>query len=78
MMYALVKFKFYLLGSKPFEIYYDHASLRTATQSPHIAEKIACWISYFLIQTLRWSTFRASRMIWMMRYLAGQILILLM
>ena len=34
--YALVKFRVHLLGSKPFVIYTDHASLRTATQSPHL------------------------------------------
>ncbi|GMG18210.1 unnamed protein product [Phytophthora fragariaefolia] len=37
MKYALVKFMVHLLGSKPFVIYTDHASLRTATQSPHLA-----------------------------------------
>ena len=31
MKYALVKFRVHLLGSKPFVIYTDHASLRTAT-----------------------------------------------
>ena len=30
MKYALVKFRVHLLGSKPFVIYTDHASLRTA------------------------------------------------
>ncbi|KAF0721678.1 hypothetical protein Ae201684P_019662 [Aphanomyces euteiches] len=30
MKYALVKFRIYLLGSKPFTVYTDHASLRTA------------------------------------------------
>ena len=31
MKYALVKSRVHLLGSKPFVIYTDHASLRTAT-----------------------------------------------
>ncbi|POM81797.1 LOW QUALITY PROTEIN: Pol protein [Phytophthora palmivora] len=34
MKYALVKFRVYLLGSRPFVIYTDHPSLRTATNSP--------------------------------------------
>ena len=38
MKYALVKFRVHLLGSKPFVIYTDHSSLRTATQSPHLSE----------------------------------------
>ena len=37
MKYALVKFRDHLLGSKPFVVYTDHASLRTATQSPHLS-----------------------------------------
>ena len=36
MKYALVKFKIHLLGSKPFVVYTDHASLSTVTQSPHL------------------------------------------
>ncbi|POM69526.1 Pol protein [Phytophthora palmivora] len=34
MKYALVKFRVHLLGTRPFAIYTDHASLRTATNSP--------------------------------------------
>ena len=30
MKYALIKFRLHLLGSKPFVVYTDHASLRTA------------------------------------------------
>ena len=37
MKYALVKFRVHLLGSNPFVVYTDHASLRTATQSPHLS-----------------------------------------
>ncbi|CAH0481086.1 unnamed protein product [Peronospora belbahrii] len=47
MKYALVKFQVHLLGSKPFAIYTDHASLRKATQSPHLLQKIARWLSFF-------------------------------
>ena len=36
-----------LLGSKPFVIYTDHASLRTATQSPHFSQRMARWLSFF-------------------------------
>lgn len=47
MKYALVKFRVHLLGSKPFVIYTDHASLRTATQSPHLSQRMARWLSFF-------------------------------
>ena len=47
MKYALVKFRVHLLGSKPFVIYADHASLRTATQSPHLSQRMARWLSFF-------------------------------
>ena len=47
MKYALVKFRVYLLGSRPFVIYTDHASLRTATQSPHLSQRMARWLSFF-------------------------------
>ena len=47
MKYSLVKFRVYLLGSKPFVIYTDHASLRTATQSPHLSQRMARWLSFF-------------------------------
>jgi hypothetical protein len=41
MKYALVKFRVHLLGSKPFVIYTDHASLRMANSSPHLSQRIA-------------------------------------
>ena len=44
--YALVKFRVHLLGSKPFVIYTDHASFRTATQSPNLFQIMASWISF--------------------------------
>jgi hypothetical protein len=47
MKYALVKFRVHLLGSKPFVIFTDHASLRTATQSPHLLQRMARWLSFF-------------------------------
>ena len=46
MKYALVKFRFYLLGSNPFVVYMDHASLRTVTQSPHLSQRMARWLSF--------------------------------
>ncbi|KAG2977106.1 hypothetical protein PC119_g21998 [Phytophthora cactorum] len=53
MKYALVKFRVHLLGSKPFVIYTDHASLRTATQSPHLSQTMARWLSFFANTTSR-------------------------
>ncbi|KAG3196275.1 hypothetical protein PC128_g7805 [Phytophthora cactorum] len=47
MKYDLVKFRVHLLGSKPFVIYTDHASLRTATPSPHLSQRMARWLSFF-------------------------------
>ena len=41
MKYALFKFRVHLLGSKPFVIYTDRASLRTATQSPHLSQRMS-------------------------------------
>ncbi|KAI9906474.1 hypothetical protein PsorP6_002840 [Peronosclerospora sorghi] len=47
MKYDLVKFRVHLLGSKPFVVYTDHASLRTATKSPHLSQRMARWLSFF-------------------------------
>uniref|UniRef100_H3H7S3 Reverse transcriptase domain-containing protein n=1 Tax=Phytophthora ramorum TaxID=164328 RepID=H3H7S3_PHYRM len=47
MKYALVKFRVLLLGSEPFVIYTDHESLRTATNSPHLSQRMARWLSFF-------------------------------
>ncbi|KAE9287618.1 hypothetical protein PF008_g26354 [Phytophthora fragariae] len=47
MKYALVKVRVHLLGQKPFVIYTDHASLRTATSSPHLSQCMARWLSFF-------------------------------
>ena len=48
MKYAFVTFRVNLLGSKPFVINTDHASLRTATQSPHLSQRMARWLSFFV------------------------------
>src|SRR6218665_3369054 len=45
--YALMKFRVHLLGGKPFVVYTDHASLRTATKSPHLSQRMARWLAFF-------------------------------
>ncbi|KAH9196097.1 hypothetical protein AeNC1_001912 [Aphanomyces euteiches] len=45
--YALVKFRIYLLDSKPFLVYTDHASLRYAVKTSHLSERMARWLAYF-------------------------------
>ncbi|GMF56288.1 unnamed protein product [Phytophthora fragariaefolia] len=47
MKYALDKFRVHLLGQKHFVIYTDHASLRTATPSPHLSQRMAWWLLFF-------------------------------
>ena len=47
MKYALAKFSAYLLGDGPFIVYKDHASLRTAVNSPHLSQRMARWLSFF-------------------------------
>ena len=47
MKYALVKFRVHLLGSKSFVVYTDHASLRTAKQSPQLSQRMAQWLTFF-------------------------------
>ncbi|GMF62546.1 unnamed protein product [Phytophthora fragariaefolia] len=47
MKYALAKFRVYLLGSRPFVVYTDHASLRTAIKSPQISQRMARCLSLF-------------------------------
>ncbi|POM69226.1 Hypothetical protein PHPALM_14506 [Phytophthora palmivora] len=37
----------HLLGTRPFVIYTDHASVRTATNSPHLSQRMARWLSFF-------------------------------
>ncbi|GMG17705.1 unnamed protein product [Phytophthora fragariaefolia] len=45
--YAFVKFWVHLLGSRPFVVYTDHAPLRTVTNSPHLSQRMARWLSSF-------------------------------
>ena len=45
MKYALAKFRVYLLGDRPFIVYTDHASLRTAVNIPHLSQRMARWLS---------------------------------
>ena len=45
--YALLKFRVHLMGGKPFVVYTDHASLRTATSSPHLLQRMERWLSFF-------------------------------
>lgn len=47
MRYALIKFRVHLLGTQTFAVYTDHASLRTATKSPHLSQRMARWLSFF-------------------------------
>ncbi|KAE9011677.1 hypothetical protein PR003_g13485 [Phytophthora rubi] len=47
MRYALIKFRVYLLGEKTFALYPDHASLRMATKSPHLSQRMPRWLSLF-------------------------------
>ena len=45
--YALVNFRVHLLGTEPFVVYTDHASLRTAINSPHLLPRMARWLTFF-------------------------------
>ncbi|CAI5702336.1 unnamed protein product [Peronospora effusa] len=45
--YALVKFRVHLLGTEPFVVYTNHASLRTAINSPHLSPRMARWLTFF-------------------------------
>ncbi|KAE9082091.1 hypothetical protein PF007_g22410 [Phytophthora fragariae] len=47
MKYALAKFRVYQLGSRPFVVYTDHASLRTAIKLPHMSQRMARWLSLY-------------------------------
>ncbi|GMF45607.1 unnamed protein product [Phytophthora fragariaefolia] len=47
MKYALVKFWVHLLGSRHFVVYRDNASLRTATNSPDLSQRVVRWLSFF-------------------------------
>lgn len=45
--YDLVKLRIHLPFLEPFVIFTDHASLRTATQSPHLSQRMVRWLSFF-------------------------------
>ena len=45
--YALVKFRVHLLGPREFVVFTDHASLRTAINTPHLSQRMARWLSFF-------------------------------
>ncbi|KAG3093624.1 hypothetical protein PI124_g16437 [Phytophthora idaei] len=47
MRYALVKFRVFLLCEQTFAVCTDHGSLRTATKSPHLSQRMARWLSLF-------------------------------
>ena len=47
MKYALVKFRVHLLDTEPFVVFTDHASLRTAINSPHLSPRTARWLTFF-------------------------------
>ncbi|ETP55430.1 hypothetical protein F442_00018 [Phytophthora nicotianae P10297] len=47
MQYALAKFRVHVLGPRPWAIYTDHGSLRTATISPHLYQWMARLLSFF-------------------------------
>ncbi|POM61770.1 Pol protein [Phytophthora palmivora] len=53
MKYALVKFRVHLLGTRPFVICTDHASLWIATNSPPLSRRMARWISFFAAYNFR-------------------------
>ena len=47
MKYALAKLRVYLLGDRSFIVSTDHASLRTAVNSPQLSQRMARWLSFF-------------------------------
>ena len=44
---VLAIFRVYLLGDIPFTVFTDHASVRTAVNSPHLLQRMARWLSFF-------------------------------
>ena len=46
-MKGLSPSRVYLLGDRPFIVYTDNASLRTAVNSPHLLQRMARWPSFF-------------------------------
>ena len=47
MKFALAKFRVYLLGDRPFNVYTDHALLRTAVNVPHLSQRMARRLTFF-------------------------------
>ncbi|OWZ09019.1 polyprotein [Phytophthora megakarya] len=47
MKYALVKFRVNLLATRPFVVFTDLASLRTAINTPHMSQRMTRWLSFF-------------------------------
>ena len=43
----LLKYRVHLLGTTPFVVFTDHASLWTAVNSPHLSQRMAKWLSFF-------------------------------
>ena len=78
MKYALVKFRVHLLGSKPFVVYTDHASLRTATQSPRLSQRMAQWNFFFAEYNFEVKYKPGKQKRWPMPSLADLIMSLLM
>ena len=77
MKYALVIIRVHLLGSKPFVINTDHASLRAANQSLQLSQSMARWHS-LSSTTSRCSLSPESKTLWLMRRHADLTVCLLM
>ena len=77
MKYALVIFKD-LLGSKPFVVYTDHAYIRTATQSPHLSQRMARWLSFCAEYNFEVKYEPGGKIRWLMRCRDGPTMSLLM
>ncbi|POM73790.1 LOW QUALITY PROTEIN: Pol protein [Phytophthora palmivora] len=60
MKYALVKFSVHLLGTRPFVIYTNHASLRTAANPPHLSQRLSFFAEYNFRMVSRRETRRES------------------
>ena len=78
MKYTLVNFRVHLRGSKPSIVYSDHAPLRTATQSPHLSQRMARWINLFAEYNFEVKYKPGNKMCWQMPSLADLIMGLLM
>ena len=57
--------------------YTDHATLRTATQSSHLSQRMTRLLYYFAEYNFKISTSRERKTFWPMRYLAGLNMFLL-